>query len=74
VATMRACRVTVDRRSIIQKPTGAFYGMREAGWRIMGACLADGLPVQSLRRVWDVWYANEPACPHWELVFLRRIV
>ena len=42
------------------EPTVAFYGTPEAGWRAVAACLAYGLPVLSLRRVWDVVDANEP--------------
>lgn len=55
------------------EPTVAFYGTPEAGWRAVAACLANGLPVMSLRRVWDVLDANEPTGPYWEVTFCRRM-
>lgn len=51
------------------EPTVRFHGAPEAGWRAVAACLALGLPVLSLRRVWDILDANEPAGPHWEITF-----
>jgi hypothetical protein len=36
------------------EPTVAFYGRPEAGWKAVSICLGYGLPVRSLRRVWDV--------------------
>lgn len=54
------------------EPTVAFYGTPEAGWRAVAACLASGLPILSLRRVWDILDANEPTGPHWEITFRRR--
>ena len=56
------------------EPTVAFYGTPEAGWRAVAVCLAHGLPVLSLRRVWDILDVNEPTGPHWELTFRRRMV
>src|SRR5664279_3481759 len=56
------------------EPTVAFYGAPEAGWRAVAVCLAYGLPVMSLRRVWDVLEANEPTGPHWEITFRRRMI
>ena len=55
------------------EPTVAFYGTPEAGWRAVAACLASGLPVRSLRRVWDVLDGHEPTGPHWEVTFRRRL-
>jgi hypothetical protein len=55
------------------EPTVAFHGTSEAGWRAVGVCLAYGLPILSLRRVWNVLDANEPTGPHWEITF-RKIV
>jgi hypothetical protein len=54
------------------EPTVAFYGTSEAGWRALSVCLSYGLPVLSLRRVWDVLDGNEPTGPHWEITFRRR--
>jgi hypothetical protein len=56
------------------EPTVAFYGTPEAGWRAIAVCLAYGLPVSSLRRVWDVLETNEPTGPHWEITFRRRMI
>ena len=55
------------------EPTVAFYGTSDAGWRAVAACFAHGLPVLSLRRVWDMLDANEPTGPHWEVTFRRRM-
>jgi len=56
------------------EPTVAFFGTAEAGWRAVAVCLAYGLPVLSLRRVWDVLDSNDPTGPHWELTFRRRTI
>lgn len=55
------------------EPTVRFRGTPEAGWRALGICLAFGLPVLCLRRVWYVLDANEPNGPDWEIVFRRRL-
>jgi hypothetical protein len=55
------------------EPTVAFYGTPEAGWRAVAVCIDYGLPVMTLRRVWDMPDPTEPTGPHWELVFRRRI-
>jgi hypothetical protein len=55
------------------EPTVRFHGTPEAGWRAVGACLAYGLPVLALRRVWYVLDLNEPTGPDWELVFRERV-
>src|ERR1700694_837664 len=55
------------------EPTVRFYGTPEAGWRAVGECLAHGLPILSLRRVWYVLYQNEPTGPHWEIIFRERV-
>jgi hypothetical protein len=55
------------------EPTVAFYGTPEAGWRAVAVCLAYGLPLMSLRRVWDVLDSNEPTGPHWEVTFRCRM-
>lgn len=56
------------------EPTVAFYGTPEAGWRAVSVCLAHGLPVLSLKRVWDILSKNEPTGPHWEITFRRRML
>jgi hypothetical protein len=56
------------------EPTVAFYGTQEAGWRAISVCLSHGLPVLSLRRVWDVLDGNEPTGPHWEITFRKRML
>ena len=55
------------------EPTIRFRGTPEAGWRAFSVCLAYGLPVLCLRRVWYVLDANEPTGPDWELVFRERL-
>jgi hypothetical protein len=55
------------------EPTIRFHGTPEAGWRAVGVCLAYGLPIMALRRVWDILDANEPTGPHWEITFRHRI-
>jgi hypothetical protein len=42
------------------EPTIRFHGTPESGWRAVAACLAYGLPIGSLRRVWDILDGNEP--------------
>jgi len=56
------------------EPTISFHGTPEAGWRAVAVCLAFGLPIMSLRRVWNVLDANEPTGPHWEITFRERVV
>jgi hypothetical protein len=55
------------------EPTVRFHGTPEAGWRALGICLAYGLPVLALRRVWYVLDRNEPTGPDWEIVFRERL-
>jgi hypothetical protein len=55
------------------EPTVRFHGTPEAGWRAMGICLAHGLPVLALRRVWYVLDSNEPTGPDWEIVFRKCV-
>jgi hypothetical protein len=54
------------------EPTVRFYGTPEAGWRAVGVCLAYGLPILFLRRVWYITDGNEPNGPQWEIVFRTR--
>ena len=53
------------------EPTICFHGTPEAGWRAIAICLAHGLPVLCLRRVWYMLDANEPTGPRWEIT-LRK--
>jgi len=55
------------------EPTVRFHGTPEAGWRAVAVCLAYGLPVAELRRVWDILEGNEPTGPHWEITFRQRL-
>ena len=55
------------------EPTVRFHGVPEAGWRALSVCLAHGLPVASLKRVWDVLDRNEPTGPYWEITFRERV-
>ena len=49
-----------------------FYGVPEAGWRAVAACLANGLPIQDLSRIWPVLYAYEPTGPYWQVTFREK--
>lgn len=55
------------------EPTIRFHGTPEAGWRALGVCLAHGLPIAALRRVWDILDGNEPSGPHWEITLRHKI-
>ncbi len=55
------------------EPTVRFYGTPEAGWRAVSVCLAFGLPILALRRVWYVVDSNEPSGPQWEIIFRERL-
>src|ERR1035437_7297969 len=54
-------------------PTVRFHGTPEAGWRAVADCIAYGLPIDSLRPVWDVLDTNEPTGPHWKITFRERM-
>jgi len=55
------------------EPIVRFHGTPEAGWPALGICLAYGLRVQALRRVWYVLDSNEPTGPEWEITFRGRL-
>jgi hypothetical protein len=55
------------------EPTIRFHGTPEAGWRALAVCLARGLPILCIRRVWYVLDSNEPTGPKWEVVFRKRL-
>ncbi len=71
IETVQSCEGS--RGHAYREPTVAFVGTSEAGWRAMGICIANGLPVGSLRRVWDVLDKNEPTGPHWEITFREML-
>jgi hypothetical protein len=58
---------------VFPEPTVRFYGTPEAGWRALAVCLAYGLSVSCLRRVWTVLDGNEPTGPDWEIVFKQKL-
>ncbi len=55
------------------EPTVRFHGSMAAGWHAVGVCLDYGLPIASLRRVWDVLDQHAPTGPYWEITFSERI-
>lgn len=55
------------------EPTIRFYGTPEAGWRAVGVCLSCGLPILSLKRIWDILDSNEPTGPHWEITLRNKV-
>src|SRR5437899_1533215 len=54
-------------------PSVEFYGEPEAGWRAVAICLAHGLPIRQLLRVWKVLDAHEPNGPYWRVEFRERV-
>lgn len=71
IETFESCQGGVGHA--YSEPTVRFHGTPEAGWRAMGICLANGLPVLALRRVWYLLDANEPTGPDWEIVFREHV-
>jgi hypothetical protein len=53
-------------------PMVQFCGTVETGFRAVSVCLAFGLPIAALRRVWDV-FDHEPVGPHWEITFREQV-
>jgi hypothetical protein len=72
VETFEACEGGVGHS--YPEPTVAFYGGPAAGHRAVAVCLDYGMPVLSLKRVWDILETNELTGPHWEITFRRRMV
>jgi hypothetical protein len=50
------------------EPTVCFYGDRAEGLRALGTCVHLHLPVNELRRVWQI-IDGEPSGPTWALTF-----
>ncbi len=50
------------------QPTVRFHGQYSEGLRALSIAIRAGLPVASLRRVWEI-EDNEPCGPWWELTF-----
>jgi hypothetical protein len=50
------------------EPTIRFHGQHSEGYRAVAIALQHGLPVECLRRVWDV-EDLELVGPDWEIVF-----
>jgi len=71
IETFESCEG--GKRHAYPEPTIRFYGTSEAGWRAVGICLSHGLPIQSLRRVWDILDGNEPTGPNWEITFRKMV-
>lgn len=55
------------------EPTIRFHGSMAAGWHALAVCLDNGLPIMSLKRVWDVLDLNLPTGPYWEITFRERM-
>lgn len=72
IETMESCEAGPGHA--YPEPTVAFYETSEAGWRALAVCLAYGLPVLALRRVWEMLDGNEPTGPHWEITFRKRMI
>ncbi len=50
------------------EPTIRFYGQRDEGFRVLALVMQHGLPVDALRRLWNV-IDGEPVGPDWEMTF-----
>jgi hypothetical protein len=72
IETFQSCEGGPGHASL--EPIVQFSGTPEAGWRAVAVCLGYGLPIRSLRRVWDVLDVNEPTGPYWEIVFSKRMI
>ncbi len=53
------------------EPTIRFHGQRGEGFRAVACALANGLPINELRRTWQI-VDGEPQGPIWELTFSPR--
>lgn len=57
------------------EPTIDFRGDDGAGWRALGVCLSNGLPVLELRRIWSVGgYDRVPDGPLWQITFREKLI
>ena len=52
------------------EPTVRFYGGRDEGFRALAWALQHGLPVEAIRRFWEM-LDGEPTGPEWEMVFSK---
>jgi hypothetical protein len=50
------------------EPSIRFHGQRGEGFRALAIALERGLPVDTLRRLWDI-IDGEPKGPYWEMTF-----
>ena len=50
------------------EPTVRFHGGRDEGFRVLAWALQRGLPVNEVRRYWQV-VDGEPRGPYWEMTF-----
>lgn len=53
------------------EPTIRFHGDRSEGFRALAIALQHALPVQDLRRVWNI-IDGEPIGARWEMTFYRK--
>lgn len=76
VDTMRAARIETFESCeggdghAYTEPTVRFSGGRGEGFRALSVALEHGMPVESVRRYWDV-IDGEPSGPAWEITFWR---
>jgi hypothetical protein len=56
------------------EPTVDLLGGEGAGWKALGVCLENGLPVLELRRTWTLGASDRvPDGPIWQLVFREHV-
>ncbi len=54
------------------EPTVRFFGAQAEGYKALAIALEHGLPVQALKRIWEV--RDGEACgPNWEIVFWKKL-
>ncbi|QIP16837.1 hypothetical protein G8759_31435 [Spirosoma aureum] len=66
VETFESCQGGIGH--CFSEPTVRFYGDKFEGLRVAHICLQNDLPIQQIRRSFDV-YDNELHQPFWEVVF-----
>lgn len=66
VETFKSCQGGAGHA--FREPTVRFHGDGAEGFRALSVAMKEGLPVDSLRRVWPL-IDGEPTGPSWELTF-----
>jgi hypothetical protein len=73
VYTKKTAPARLTGRQCAFMPGRRFYGALNSARRAVGVCLAFGLPVFFLRRIWLV-ISNERTVPYREIVFREHVL